>query len=503
MKFRFLPLALLLLFSYGNMLGQNVEFETTYEGASFTFGITSNSGSVVSIDWGTGAGPENATIAGFAVTCPYALSGTSTIKIYDDNLLNVNFFGSEKKIQAVKLNSTTLNSFACTSNSDVTSIDLSQVPNLQGLNLEECGLTSINLTGVTNLTSLQLNGNPIANLNVDLNTNLATLNVKNTPISVLNLSENEALISLYTSNSGITELDLSANTELQVLECFESNMTALDVSGNNKLREIWCRDNTIGVLDVSNMPDLEVLRCNNNSLQVLNLSASDKLTTLVCDNNALETLVVNPGCYTVLTILDISNNKLTIDQFPKVQVTTTGGKNIKHIPQNINVVKVKFLADGQSIDVSALYAEGTGTTNLRICKSGLTANWAGYTNTSGMVSFPSTHYDTEMYVYAQKAFFGGPVRSDNFTITGTPVGIDAEKTDEALTVYPSVFTTDVKINCKDGVSVRIFDVMGKVVYSSALSGDEELLNLSKLSTGMYILQVDVVNASYTKKIVKQ
>lgn len=75
---------------------------------------------------------------------------------------------------------------------------------------------------------------------------------------------------------------------------------------------------------------------------------------------------------------------------------------------------------------------------------------------------------------------------------------------EGLTIYPNPVTNGkvfVYISTNDNLTkkIAIFDVLGKQIYKTVLTGKE--LNISNLGKGIYILKITENNISETRKLV--
>ncbi len=99
-------------------------------------------------------------------------------------------------------------------------------------------------------------------------------------LSSLNLSANKKLIKLECSNNALTTLDLSENTELTTLYCLGNQLTSLDLSANTKLTFLDCKQNQLTTLDLSKNTELTDLFCQENRFASLDLSTNTKLTAV-------------------------------------------------------------------------------------------------------------------------------------------------------------------------------------------------------------------------------
>lgn len=76
------------------------------------------------------------------------------------------------------------------------------------------------------------------------------------------------------------------------------------------------------------------------------------------------------------------------------------------------------------------------------------------------------------------------------------------ETIEDLSIYPNPSTNGkIYITSKLNLSkdIEIFDVLGKKIMTTAIFGKE--LNISKLTSGIYILKIKENNSSATRKLV--
>lgn len=127
--------------------------------------------------------------------------------------------------------------------SNMTTIDVSNMPYLLRLSADQ-----------TNLSTIDVSKNP----------ELQVLNVGYTKIATLDISKNTKLRELYIDHKNtdpykFKTIDLSNNPELIYLFAMGNELTELDISKNNKLFSIYLSDNYIRNLDVSNCKDLAEL----------------------------------------------------------------------------------------------------------------------------------------------------------------------------------------------------------------------------------------------------
>lgn len=86
----------------------------------------------------------------------------------------------------------------------------------------------------------------------------------------------------------------------------------------------------------------------------------------------------------------------------------------------------------------------------------------------------------------------------------TCTGIHENSGNEILEVYPN--PTDkilhFKVLTKDLGTIEITDMNGKTIYSTANNASEQVIDMSDLSTGIYLIKVTINQNTYYKKLVK-
>ncbi len=135
------------------------------------------------------------------------------------------------------------------------SIDLSNNPLIEELDLEYNNLTNLDVSNLANLRELNCGENFFTTVDVSNNPLLEVLKINgslNGVISSLDISNNTQLSELYCAGNQLTSLDVSNNTLLRKLYCSFNNLTELDLSQNHLLERIQCRYNDLTSLNVKN-----------------------------------------------------------------------------------------------------------------------------------------------------------------------------------------------------------------------------------------------------------
>lgn len=120
----------------------------------------------------------------------------------------------------------------------ISSIDLSNQPMLQYVNLKNQRLSSIDVTKSSYLRWLNLNGNQFTGIDVTKNPNLIELNLGRNRLSSLDLSANKNLVDLMLDDNELTAIDLSANTALKSVYLGNNSIKFVDFSALKGLQRI-------------------------------------------------------------------------------------------------------------------------------------------------------------------------------------------------------------------------------------------------------------------------
>lgn len=93
---------------------------------------------------------------------------------------------------------------------------------------------------------------------------------------------------------------------------------------------------------------------------------------------------------------------------------------------------------------------------------------------------------------------------DGFKVTATILGVN-DFASSLATVYPNPATNVINFSL-DGLatasSIRIMDLHGRVVRAAEVSGSQDSVDVSGLSSGMYVLEIETSQGKAVKKIVK-
>lgn len=138
-----------------------------------------------------------------------------------------------------------LTSLTCNENPRLSSLTLSGVPALEQLYCFHSNLSQLDLQELPNLMYLAWGGSPLQKLDLSGNPELHTLHVLGGDLSQADLSHNEALDTLLWNHTRIETLDLSHQPNLTYLNCTDNQITALDLSSNTKLETVYAGSNRL------------------------------------------------------------------------------------------------------------------------------------------------------------------------------------------------------------------------------------------------------------------
>ncbi len=201
-----------------------------------------------------------------------------------------------------------LRNLLCSKN-QITSIDMSNSPNLTGLSCFNNKLTNLNLSLNNTLTSVNCVNNLLPSLDLSNKPVLKNLFCDNNRLTSLNVSNDGALENLYCSGNLLAQLNTNDNLNLKILRCSGNSLGTLNVSLNTNLDELSCSVNQLTTFNIVSNLNLKTLNCANNPLTALDVSMNANLETLRCQETGLTTININNNLN--LKTLDCSKNPLT------------------------------------------------------------------------------------------------------------------------------------------------------------------------------------------------
>lgn len=359
-------------------------------------------------------------------------------------------------------------SLDCSSRVDgaqVTSIDVSNAPDLTDLSVYTNALTKLDVSKNVNLTKLNCYNNPITALDLSANTKLTSLNAQNMKLTEIDLSQNTALTTIYLSNNNLTNIDLSKNTELKSLYLLNAGLTSIDLSNNDKLTYASLNGNQLTTLDVTGCDALESLFC-----------MSNQLTSLYADN--------------VTKSVNCSKNNFTLATLPALPC-----KTYTYAPQNAMPV-AESIAVGEALDLSAqnnitgLAGEPQTTTYTWYTQNGEVLDPATYyTEADGVFTFIAAPAQPVYCVMESNAFpkFSGSntFKTTETTITDNGDGVTEANANQVVIRIDNGYVSLLQLPLNAEVTVS--NINGQVLSHNICKSNQMQLSLRP---GLYIISVN-------------
>lgn len=176
-------------------------------------------------------------------------------------------------------------------------------------------LTSIDLSKQTELTQIMIGENPIKSLDLKHQAKLMALDCSDSNITELSIEGCQELVELSCSQTQLTHLNLSKSPKLENINCSKNKLTELLFPATNSITSLDCSNNQLKQLDLSHATALSELYCQGNRLQHLDLTTAANLASLACDNNQLESLTIGAN---KLTAIWCYSNQLTDGVFQSI-----------------------------------------------------------------------------------------------------------------------------------------------------------------------------------------
>lgn len=156
---------------------------------------------------------------------------------------------------------------------EIGTLDLSKNTKLFSLTCYNCELTTLDLSKNIALEEAVVKNNSLSTLTLANNTQLVLLDVQNnSQLGSIDVSMLPELQELQCSNSGLTALDVRNNTKLVRLTCSNNALTTLDLSANTELERLFCDGNQLDPIDLSNNTKLNYIECSGNSMTACELN---------------------------------------------------------------------------------------------------------------------------------------------------------------------------------------------------------------------------------------
>ncbi len=182
----------------------------------------------------------------------------------------------------------------------------------------------------TALEELKANGNNITAVDLSNNTALKLFQMtSSSSLGSINVSNNPVLEDLQI-RSLTSAIDISNLTALDRFACVDCTFTTLNTSGNPNLRHLDLENTPVTTLDLSTNTNLEILELENTNLVALDLSKNTSFKYLYAqDITTLTTLNIKNGNNTNISAFDIIGTPILCVLVDDLAYSTTNWTNIE------------------------------------------------------------------------------------------------------------------------------------------------------------------------------
>ena len=292
---------------------------TTLQGIPLSFRLGGpNEVNSVEIDWGNGSRQEY-TIPQYS---DYSIEGGriegtsvgTTITIYG-NVTYANFesepyfAGWDNQISSIDLSQNPYLQYLDLYWNPITSIDLAGLNQLEVLGVSYTALKELNLAGAPNLLQLECYSDGygweedgiamLSKLDISKTPKLRYLDAKNNQLESINFESNNDLSYINISNNKISAVDITKLPGLWYFKASDNNLTEINLTQNVQLLELALDNNDITSLDLSSNNSIQLLSLENNALSALNLKNLKNLIQLKIGGNGLTAAQLNDIYYSL------------------------------------------------------------------------------------------------------------------------------------------------------------------------------------------------------------
>ena len=257
------------------------------------------------------------------------------------NLESLNLYKNKLKFLNIK-DLASLKTLYCHSN-QLTDLDMTSFLNLTELNCSDNSISQLNLKNCKKLTSLYCESNSIEKLDLSGLNNLATLYCSDASLKVLILEGLDKLKTLNVSLSPITNIDLSSLSSVEEIVMFGCKLTTLNVKELNNLQRLIISTNTeLKELNLVGLINLRELECDSDNLETLNVSGFSNLVNVNCRHNKLKTINLT-GTTNLVNFYGMDNLLTTINFNDSV--------NLKWAECDKNDLSTVFIKNGKTENI--------------------------------------------------------------------------------------------------------------------------------------------------------
>lgn len=366
--------------------------------------------------------------------------------------------------------------------------NLNTLPNFINLNVSKNNITNYsNLSSITNLEELKISGNQLTEI----------------PSVIGNLTK---LKTLDVSNNSLTQFATLSNlTQLEWLSLENNALQNVpsEIQNLQKLIHLNLGRNllTSGFSTISALPKLEQLWLDHNQISgnfpTEILSSPHLMSLSVQSNNVSGSIPSN-----IPEICNISNNRFTASEIETYLNQKPNNTDFVYSPQRYDELKTEKAAINSSVTLHQLLSSSDG----------YAFNW--YKNLDQNIGVNSENYtinsvqETDFADYTCEAILikNNTLYVLNFADFREPISLKntlstSDVNEKLLAIYPNPVEDFLHIISKNYKieQVSIFDLTGKLIYS----GKDTIINMQKLPSSSYILNIKTSEGFHNFKILKK
>jgi hypothetical protein len=146
--------------------------------------------------------------------------------------------------------------------------------------------------------------------------------------------------------------------------------------------------------------------------------------------------------------------------------------------------------------------------NLPVYANGIINVWDGSGGQSGSKRVVINYTDCNGYEHENSFYISylSGEKSATLIDQNTETSVDDINKNANIIVYPNPFSNDVTINFAGGkfpLEYKIMDLTGKVFFHNKTSSSREVINLSGLAAGTYVINAKAGEFNLVEKLIKR
>lgn len=367
---------------------------------------------------------------------------------------------------------------------------------------------TIDLSQNVNLHTLACGWNDFLNaLDVSNNTQLSYLDCSVVPnLASLDVTQNTNLVLLYCYYNQLETLDVTQNVNLEYLSCGANELTTLDVSQNSMLLQLGCSYALLPYVDVTNNLNLTHFYCSSSSLMQLDVTQNINLIELGFERSHMTSVDLSQNTNLIrlafsetdLTSIDLSQNTaletlvFNYTQFPTIDFSNQ--PNLRAIAASFTELIELDLSQNTNLEFLRLHGSPS-LTSLDI-KNG-NNEILSYLKIIDNPNLSCVQVDDEVYAYNHPYW-----EKDPNTVYREDCDLNIDDVEKSqIVLYPNPANNSLMITSEIPVEgeLSIIDSQGRMVKTVPASN---VIDVSQLKTGMYLLKISSEGQVFVKKFMK-